>query len=289
MQAKLTPASLLGLIAKGESSTLELKARVPPEDVIARTIAAFANTEGGQLVVGVTDDRNIIGIPDDNAEEVLKRVRSIARSLLPMPIDVGLFRVNGRQVLCASVPKAEPHLSPVLTASGNVYRRIADRTVRLPEHAELELLRGGPLPQPTGKEAQVFVAMSFRQEEEPALVDYYSAMTRAVARAQLPLRLVRQDLMDGDYEISQQLMNGIDSADIVLVDFTLSPHNGYFEAGYARGRNKSLIQLARKGTELHFDVRNWRTEYYRNATELEDKLLPALQAAYAELTGQATS
>jgi nucleoside 2-deoxyribosyltransferase len=98
--------------------------------------------------------------------------------------------------------------------------------------------------------------MSFRDEEEPALVDYYRAIQRAVSRCQLPLKLRRVDREEGDYEISQQLMRDIDSADIVIADYTLSSHNVYFEAGYARGKGKRLIQIARKGTVLQFDVRN---------------------------------
>jgi hypothetical protein len=49
-----------------------------------------------------------------------------------------------------------------------------------------------------------------------------------------------------------------------------------FEIGYARGKGLRIIQSARKGTELEFDIRNWRTLFYRNATELEEKLIPEL-------------
>ncbi len=82
-------------------------------------------------------------------------------------------------------------------------------------------------------------------------------------------------------------MNEIDNSDIVIADFTLSPANVYFELGYARGIRKRIIQTARKSTALEFDVRNWRTTFYRNANELEEKLVAELQTAYAEVTGQA--
>jgi hypothetical protein len=68
----------------------------------------------------------------------------------------------------------------------------------------------------------------------------------------------------------------------VIVDFTLNPRNVYFEAGYARGGKKKLIHTARKETKLEFDIRNWRTLFYRNATELEAALVPALVNAYRE-------
>jgi hypothetical protein len=58
--------------------------------------------------------------------------------------------------------------------------------------------------------------------------------------------------------------------------------------GYARGRNKRVIQTARKGINLEFDIRNWKTLFYRNATELEQKLIVELRAAYIEVAGDGT-
>lgn len=133
------------------------------------------------------------------------------------------------------------------------------------------------------REFITFVAMSFRHEEEPALVDYYRAMERATEKTKHPVTLTRIDLVEGDYEISQKLMDDIDKADIVIADFTLRPSNVYFELGYARGRRKRIIQTARKDTPLEFDIRNWRTVFYRNATELEEKLVQALDMACSEL------
>jgi len=125
--------------------------------------------------------------------------------------------------------------------------------------------------------------MSFREEQEPALVDYFQAMKRAVHRTGLLIELKRVDLMEGDLEISQKLMDEIKQADVVLSDFTLSSANVYFELGYARGSNKRVIQTARKDTALEFDVRNWHTIIYRNATELEEKLILELKAARSEI------
>ena len=128
--------------------------------------------------------------------------------------------------------------------------------------------------------------MSFRAEEEPALEDYFRAIQRAAQATKLPLSVIRMDLVEGDYEISQRIMEEIDQVDIVVADFTLTPANVYFEAGYARGLRSRIIQTARKNTRLEVDARNWRTEFYRNATELEERMISAFRAAYADVTGQ---
>ena len=82
------------------------------------------------------------------------------------------------------------------------------------------------------------------------------------------------------------VMDQIDECDVIVADFTLSPANVYFELGYGRGKGKRIIQTARSETTLEFDVRNWRTSFYRNATELEERMVPAFERAYAEVTGQ---
>lgn len=63
-------------------------------------------------------------------------------------------------------------------------------------------------------------------------------------------------------------------------DRPLEPRNVYFEAGVARGKGKRLIQTARKGTSLEFDIRNWRTIFYKNATDLEELVRAAFIDAY---------
>ena len=56
---------LLLEIQKGESKTLEFKQQLQKEQQITKTLIAFANGSGGKFIVGVTDDRQLVGIQDD--------------------------------------------------------------------------------------------------------------------------------------------------------------------------------------------------------------------------------
>jgi hypothetical protein len=120
--------------------------------------------------------------------------------------------------------------------------------------------------------------MSFRERDEPTLVDYWHAMLRAADSARRAFNLVRLNEIDGDYEIVDRIYREIDAAHLVIADLTLSSANVYLELGYARGRQKRVIQTCRSGTRLEFDVRNRRTLVYQNATMLEQKLLQELDA-----------
>jgi nucleoside 2-deoxyribosyltransferase len=120
--------------------------------------------------------------------------------------------------------------------------------------------------------------MSFRDDEEPALVDYWHAMKRAATRAWGNFDLKRIDDVDGDYEVIDRIYQEIDAADMVIADLTMSPANVYLELGYARGRSKRVIQTCHEDTPLEFDVRGNRTLIYRNAATLEEKLLSLLNA-----------
>jgi hypothetical protein len=276
-----TPEGIENIALGGESQTVEFKTKLPNGQTIARILAAFANTEGGILLIGVSDDGGIVGISDDEVGVTLDRLQRVASSLLPWPIEVGVVDIRGKNVSYAVVDKAPRIFSPVLTSRGELYQRLAGSVVAVDFGTSKTTAV-------ISKEVILFVAMSFREEEEPALVDYYRAMERAVKETALTIKLTRVDLVEGDYEISQQIMDEIDKADIVLADFTLNARNVYFELGYARGKKRRIIQTARKGTELEFDIRNWRTLFYRNAAELEEKLIPELKKAYADVV-EATS
>jgi predicted HTH transcriptional regulator len=53
------------LIAEGEHQTLDFKFEINDSRKIAKTFSAFANTEGGKLLVGVKDNGSIAGVRSD--------------------------------------------------------------------------------------------------------------------------------------------------------------------------------------------------------------------------------
>jgi hypothetical protein len=266
------------LVSQGESETLELKRGLPPQDLVAQTIVALTNTRGGLLVVGADENGEPIGLSEREAIEAHLRLFRITRSLLPQPTEIKILPLGRGYVVIAAIDQVPDGVAPIATSKGQVFLREANSD-RLEDLAREILPR-----EAIGRAITAFVAMSFREEEEPALVDYYAAISRAAKNTGLPIDVTRMDLESGDYEISQGIMDKIDEADLIVADFTLSSYNVYFEVGYARGQRKRVIQTARKETVLEFDVHHWRTLFYRNATELEAKLPPEFVASYREIT-----
>ena len=70
-----------------ESLTLEFKRELT--DAIKREIIAFANTQGGELYIGIDDDGTIIGL--DNADKVLESVSSMLHDGIQPDILVHTF------------------------------------------------------------------------------------------------------------------------------------------------------------------------------------------------------
>ncbi|MFC8335346.1 AlbA family DNA-binding domain-containing protein, partial [Streptomyces olivaceus] len=83
----VTPEEIEALLQCPEGVDLEFKhSRVLPR-VLARTIAAFANTRGGTVIVGVDDRQgsgpeSLIGVEVDSFQRVVESVR---RRLTPVP------------------------------------------------------------------------------------------------------------------------------------------------------------------------------------------------------------
>jgi len=282
-----SPEGIKELIIAGESEKVEFKTTMPPEDTIVSVLSSFANTSGGILLIGVHEKKGIIGVPEEKATEYIQRLIRIAQALGPIAKEVGVTAVEGRQVVYAAVEQVSPDLPPLRTFKGEYLKRIGSSIQKTsPQELMKDIMGRRKGKQGISKRKLVlFVAMSFHEEEDPALVDYFVAIKRAVRRSKLDIRIARVDLIEGDYEISQKIIDEIGKADILLADFTLKPSNVYFELGIGRGMDKRIIQAARKGTSLEFDVRNWRTLFYRNATEYEEAIIPALAQAYYDVIG----
>jgi ATP-dependent DNA helicase RecG len=64
-------------IQKGESKILELKETLPKGADLAKTIIAFANTSGGKLIIGVNDNREVIGLDDNEIFAIQDKISGI--------------------------------------------------------------------------------------------------------------------------------------------------------------------------------------------------------------------
>lgn len=90
-----TRSELLEKIRLGEDSFLELKevkfaggkVRGPSQDGLADELAAFANSAGGVLLLGVEDtSREVLGIPVDKLDEVEQLVRQACEQSIKPPL-----------------------------------------------------------------------------------------------------------------------------------------------------------------------------------------------------------
>lgn len=98
------------IILGGESSTVEFKRKFTSGDKIARELIAFANTSGGYLLIGVDDDRKIIGV--DSEKHELAQI-GVAAALIEPPLDLvtEVVEIEWKDVVVIHVPNSplKPH------------------------------------------------------------------------------------------------------------------------------------------------------------------------------------
>jgi len=105
MVIKLDAEAIKRLVAGGESQTVEFKTAGENQIGIGELFATFANTDGGVLLMGVSDDGKIVGLTDLAAAEL--KVRGAARNTQPSLDDrIAVYRVvvDNKEILVAEVP-----------------------------------------------------------------------------------------------------------------------------------------------------------------------------------------
>jgi len=117
----------------------------------------------------------------------------------------------------------------------------------------------------------IFVLMSFNDDMAPA----YEGMKKAGKACKLDVQ--RADEEDGDYRITDRIIQMIMKSRFLIADLTHDRPNVYYELGYARGKDKTVIIVARKGTDLHFDVKDWNCHFYDDSRTLETYLRKRLK------------
>lgn len=118
-------------VKKGESDRLEFKVQVSAAYKVARTIAALANTLGGYLVTGITDDGDIVGVVEPEKE--MRKLNEAAQLYCVPPVSLSFVQhiEDFLIVLAAKVEESnnKPHRTITKNGSEEVFIRIGNKTM----------------------------------------------------------------------------------------------------------------------------------------------------------------
>lgn len=121
---------LQSLINEGEHQQQDFKYRVSDALKLAKSVSAFANTDGGRLLIGVRDDGQMSGVRSE--EEIYMMHQAAYRYCRPeASIKFDTYHVDGRTIVIATVPPSDKR--PICVVNENekprAYLRIADENI----------------------------------------------------------------------------------------------------------------------------------------------------------------
>ena len=135
----ITLDAIEGLVAAGESETLEFKATTGQRTEAARTLSAMLNGRGGQVLFGVGTSGNITG--QQVGARTLDDVAQSCQDIHPRhPPSIERVRVQdgrGHEVVVVTVPAGN---SKPYSHKGNYYMRSGSSTVTMPDEIQVQLV-----------------------------------------------------------------------------------------------------------------------------------------------------
>lgn len=131
------------LLKRGEDATLDYKQTITSASKIAKTMSAFANHNGGTLLVGVKDNRKISGIKTDEEFYML----DLAAKFYCRPeveLEIRSHELEGKDILeCVVKPGTQkPYYAKDEDGKWWVYVRVKDNTL-LASKIVVDVLRRG--------------------------------------------------------------------------------------------------------------------------------------------------
>lgn len=130
------------LAQTGEGTFLEFKRTVPSALKIAREMAAFANARGGTLLVGVDDDKTLVGVKGYQEEEYLLNEAAQELCNPSLDITIEIVQFGERDLMVIQIPEAPAKPVMVQSRKGPVVyireddesRAVSRERVKILEH-----------------------------------------------------------------------------------------------------------------------------------------------------------
>jgi ATP-dependent DNA helicase RecG len=116
-----------------ESEILEFKRNLPQNDQIIKTAIAFCNRSGGQLIIGIDDDRSIVGVDEEKAMELMEYLeQSIYQASSPPIIpSVILQRFGEKQIVVVKISEGmnKPYFRTTEGLEKGIFVRVGRSTM----------------------------------------------------------------------------------------------------------------------------------------------------------------
>ncbi len=126
----MRPHYIHKLIAQGEHQQLDFKFEIADSRKIARTFSAFANTDGGKLLIGVKDDGTIAGIR--TSEETFMAEKAVMNFCKPtIAFRSHDWTIEGKRVLEITIKPGDekPYFAQDINGKWLAYIRVNDQNV----------------------------------------------------------------------------------------------------------------------------------------------------------------
>ena len=126
--------SIIQLIKEGEGLTIEFKRTIDSPFKIAKTIVSFANTSGGNLLIGVADHGAIMGVQSE-LRELQKLEKALVKLIEPeLVVQIKTENLDSKKVLWVTVNESEDKPHHALNEKGEriIYIRVKDKSMPIP-------------------------------------------------------------------------------------------------------------------------------------------------------------
>lgn len=119
------------LILQGEGTTLDFKKTITSNEKIAKSLVAFANNMGGQLLIGVADDGSIKGVKSEDEERymITKSAHQFCKPAIEPEFEE--VYVDDKLVLVVKIAASDtkPHYALDENKKWWVYYRVNDKSL----------------------------------------------------------------------------------------------------------------------------------------------------------------